>query len=137
MTSWILPWPNDKSRCHLGPGPRAHGGRTVGGPRAYGGRAFLRKQKRTAARLRAVSRQYRVWISHMCQKPEENDNYQTPTFGRRRRRRRKNFLAASSPHLITPRDSISRSGIPLTPIWRPMDKPVTSIYIQYWIFKLV
>ena len=34
----------------------------------------------------------------------------------RRRRRRKNLLAASSPHPITPRDSISRSGIPLTPI---------------------
>ena len=33
-----------------------------------------------------------------------------------RRRRRKNLLAASSPHPITPRDSISRSGIPLTPM---------------------
>ncbi len=27
-----------------------------------------------------------------------------------------NFLAAAGPHPITPKDSISRSGIPLTPI---------------------
>ena len=59
----------------------------------------------------------RLDLSHVSEN-KGFGNSQTPTFGgrRRRRRRRKNLLAASSPHPITPRDPISRSGIPLTPI---------------------
>ena len=40
---------------------------------------FFENKKRTAAKLRAVSRQQRVQISHMCQKTEESDYHQTPT----------------------------------------------------------
>ena len=36
---------------------------------------------------------------------------------RRRRRRRKNFWPGAGPHPIAPRDQISRSGKPLTPIY--------------------
>ena len=60
----------------------------------------------------------RLDLSHVSEN-KGFGNSQTPTFGGRRRRwrrRRKNLLAASSPFPITPRDSISRSGIPLTPI---------------------
>ncbi len=75
---------------------------------------------RTAASIRSIWRRSRVRSSHMCQKTKDYVFTKIPTIGvpaaGRRRRRRKNLQQPPLPHPIAPRDQISRSGKPLTPM---------------------